>query len=438
MDIKKLIKVADSTKETSARVPKTTRVEDVGNETKYSAEELIKNPPKWVQDKWKWETVVNRATHNGEKKVAIVVPLKMYKASLQARSKDDEENIKEMKERRRKMHEIPDNVEPKYRSMTQEDTTKIKVIDSVSEVLDRIYENIIAKPENKDMFFEVYTTMHETPAEKASETLKELFKKWEVEEDDVLYDYADDLEKAVKDFQERQIEDSVKSMETWDKMSMGEKVRYVMTALKTEDNDYAQEIAGKSFEELPEELKEGFPKEVKDDSGEEQYDRGVKAGEQAIAKEWDYDQTKKYYEELQKQFLKGIAQAYGKVSDSAEFLKDWSVANSKFELYRDDYGFYLRHIHPDGETNCKFVADEGTYIIIGGAGDLAEDLKKKNAGAECIAEDKIIPLIELFVHFVELRDATLCPEASVPIVQVVEEPAPVVEVTEQVVEEQVE
>lgn len=57
---------------------------------------------------------------------------------------------------------------------------------------------------------------------------------------------------------------------------------------------------------------------VKDDSGEEQYDRGLKAGEQAREKGWDKEQTLSYYKELQKQFLEGVMKSFEKVSDSVD------------------------------------------------------------------------------------------------------------------------
>ena len=53
-----------------------------------------------------------------------------------------------------------------------------------------------------------------------------------------------------------------------------------------------------------------FKKKVKDDSGEEQYDRGLKAGEQAREKGWDKEQTLSYYKELQKQFLEGVMKSF--------------------------------------------------------------------------------------------------------------------------------
>lgn len=61
-----------------------------------------------------------------------------------------------------------------------------------------------------------------------------------------------------------------------------------------------------------------FKKKVKDDSGEEQYDRGLKAGEQAREKGWDKEQTLSYYKELQKQFLEGVMKSFEKVSDSVD------------------------------------------------------------------------------------------------------------------------
>lgn len=61
-----------------------------------------------------------------------------------------------------------------------------------------------------------------------------------------------------------------------------------------------------------------FQKKVKDDSGEEQYDRGVKAGRAALEKGWTKEQTLKYYAELHKQFDEGLEKGFAEVKDSMD------------------------------------------------------------------------------------------------------------------------
>lgn len=56
-------------------------------------------------------------------------------------------------------------------------------------------------------------------------------------------------------------------------------------------------------------------KRIKDDSGEEQYDRGVKAGRSALEKGWTKEQTLKYYAELHKQFDEGLEKGFSEVKD---------------------------------------------------------------------------------------------------------------------------
>lgn len=61
-----------------------------------------------------------------------------------------------------------------------------------------------------------------------------------------------------------------------------------------------------------------FKKKVKDDSGEEQYNRGVKAGRAALEKGWTKEQTLKYYAELHKQFDEGLEKGFSEVKDSLD------------------------------------------------------------------------------------------------------------------------
>lgn len=94
-----------------------------------------------------------------------------------------------------------------------------------------------------------------------------------------------------------------------------------------------------------------FKKKVKDDSGEEQYDRGLKAGEQAREKGWDKEQTLSYYKELQKQFLEGVMKSFEKVSDSFEDLSD--EEEKEFESIRGKFDEWVENGDADGYDLLK-------------------------------------------------------------------------------------
>lgn len=94
-----------------------------------------------------------------------------------------------------------------------------------------------------------------------------------------------------------------------------------------------------------------FKKKVKDDSGEEQYDRGLKAGEQAREKGWDKEQTLSYYKELQKQFLEGLMKSFEKVSDSFEDLSD--EEEKEFESIRGKFDEWVENGDADGYDLLK-------------------------------------------------------------------------------------
>lgn len=94
-----------------------------------------------------------------------------------------------------------------------------------------------------------------------------------------------------------------------------------------------------------------FKKKVKDDSGEEQYDRGLKAGEQAREKGWDKEQTLSYYKELQKQFLEGVMKSFEKVIDSFEDLSD--EEEKEFESIRGKFDEWVENGDADGYDLLK-------------------------------------------------------------------------------------
>lgn len=94
-----------------------------------------------------------------------------------------------------------------------------------------------------------------------------------------------------------------------------------------------------------------FKKKVKDDSGEEQYDRGLKAGEQAREKGWDKEQTLSYYKELQKQFLEGVMKSFEKVTDSFEDLSD--EEEKEFESIRGKFDEWVENGDADGYNLLK-------------------------------------------------------------------------------------
>lgn len=94
-----------------------------------------------------------------------------------------------------------------------------------------------------------------------------------------------------------------------------------------------------------------FKKKVKDDSGEEQYDRGLKAGEQAREKGWDKEQTLSYYKELQKQFLEGVMKSFEKVTDSFEDLSD--EEEKEFESIRGKFDEWAENGDADGYDLLK-------------------------------------------------------------------------------------
>ena len=94
-----------------------------------------------------------------------------------------------------------------------------------------------------------------------------------------------------------------------------------------------------------------FKKKVKDDSGEEQYDCGLKAGEQAREKGWDKEQTLSYYKELQKQFLEGVMKSFEKVTDSFEDLSD--EEEKEFESIRGKFDEWVDNGDADGYDLLK-------------------------------------------------------------------------------------
>lgn len=94
-----------------------------------------------------------------------------------------------------------------------------------------------------------------------------------------------------------------------------------------------------------------FKKKVKDDSGEEQYDRGLKAGEHAREKGWDKEQTLSYYKELQKQFLEGVMKSFEKVTDSFEDLSD--EEEKEFESIRGKFDEWVENGDADGYDLLK-------------------------------------------------------------------------------------
>lgn len=94
-----------------------------------------------------------------------------------------------------------------------------------------------------------------------------------------------------------------------------------------------------------------FKKKAKDDSGEEQYDRGLKAGEQAREKGWDKEQTLSYYKELQKQFLEGVMKSFEKVTDSFEDLSD--EEEKEFESIRGKFDEWVENGDADGYDLLK-------------------------------------------------------------------------------------
>lgn len=94
-----------------------------------------------------------------------------------------------------------------------------------------------------------------------------------------------------------------------------------------------------------------FKKKVKDDSGEEQYDRGLKAGEQARENGWDKEQTLSYYKELQKQFLEGVMKSFEKVTDSFEDLSD--EEEKEFESIRGKFDEWVENGDADGYDLLK-------------------------------------------------------------------------------------
>lgn len=254
---------------------------------KLSKEDLLEQRPKWADDEKKWETIVNRATHNGYKNVALIVPMKMYKTSKESANVDDEKNIEEMRKRAADLRvfdsnyskfislvnesaldsqifaeildaiskegfteglvssklegtseegkeaeylsaiidlvKSEDGVEPNYNKVTTEEASKIKVVDSVAEVLDKIYSNLTSDPANKDLFFDVYTLMSTADVSESVDKFKDLLDKYSIDKESVLWDYADDLKKANDEAlakldedenleYEEELEDSVKKL----------------------------------------------------------------------------------------------------------------------------------------------------------------------------------------------------------------------------------
>lgn len=87
---------------------------------------------------------------------------------------------------------------------------------------------------------------------------------------------------------------------------------------------------------------------------------------------------------------------------------EWVVPDGKFILYLYSDGNYeVKHITAKNERNASFVACPEGFEIRLGAGDLAEDLKAKNAGDVHVDEAQIFQLVDLFVQYVILRDAEI-------------------------------
>ena len=88
--------------------------------------------------------------------------------------------------------------------------------------------------------------------------------------------------------------------------------------LDTESQDLAQMVEAAANNTTN---TRGKFKDIKDDSGEEQYDRGVEAGKQGLEKGWTKYETIHYYEELHKQFMEGLEKGFERVEDSEDTVK---------------------------------------------------------------------------------------------------------------------
>lgn len=103
-------------------------------------------------------------------------------------------------------------------------------------------------------------------------------------------------------------------------------------------NDMSKVKDAKEFKIKLDSLKKdlNLPK-VSDDSGEEQYDRGVKAGREGLEKGWTKGETAHYYEELHKQFMEGLEKGFSEISDSVVKYQEVEKAfeeNSDKDQYR--------------------------------------------------------------------------------------------------------
>lgn len=331
MDIKKLSKIYDSAG----------RVKDEGK--KFSKKELVENPPRWVKDQDFWEKVVDKVTHNGEKEVDIVVALKKYKTGKGGTSavKDSKDEFKEL---RKKFDEWEENGDADAYEITEKENGDVLVeeafssVDHTDEISD-FFKKLGYKAHDDwskhDSYFTLFRKeeVEDSQYSKLMEILKKGKKVYEKgredyifipqskedlkDVDDIVYPEDEEWKKIVKMYGDGKTEKEADFFAFG--FADGSFGRFGKDAFTV--NDKTATIADKEYLDS-ENYYEQLDMEIKDDSGEEQYDRGVKAGREAKEKGWDKEQTEKYYHELHQQFMEGVAKGLSEITDSAEYLED--------------------------------------------------------------------------------------------------------------------
>lgn len=264
--ILKIKRTSDSSRNKSkSKLTINGRIYDSSVKRTYSKSQLLENPPSWVKkgNLSLWREAVNKATHEGKKEVNVVVPISLYKKALSSA-------------------DYPDFVSDSYDFVRDWElpNSKLQLFEESQEdgTFDYFLKHITPEGETnayfrqEDGYFRI-----ELGAGDLASDLKEKNSGDDCIEQDQIIVLIDLLANYIilRDI----TIDSIADSEYYHSINKVKASRKIIL-------------------------------KVKDDSGEEQFDRGVKAAKQAKDKGWDKSQTMKYYDELHKQFNKGLEEGF--------------------------------------------------------------------------------------------------------------------------------
>lgn len=264
--ILKIKRTSDSSRNKSkSKLTINGRIYDSSVKRTYSKKQLLENPPSWAKKGSLplWREAVNKATHEGEKEVNVIVPISLYKKALSSA-------------------DYPDFVSDSYDFIRDWElpNSKLQLFEEPQEdgTFDYFLKHITSEGETnayfrqEDGYFRI-----ELGAGDLASDLKEKNSGDDCIEQDQIIDLIDLLANYI--------------------------ISRDITIDSIADSEYYH-----SINKVKASRKIIF--KVKDDSGEEQFDRGVKAAKQAKDKGWDKSQTMEYYDELHKQFNKGLEEGF--------------------------------------------------------------------------------------------------------------------------------